>query len=57
MQKIINGVAKLDSMGIENLGFLHLDVEGHEGEVLLDAVGLINQHRPVVRSSFCLLWS
>ena len=51
-----NGVAKLDSMGIENLGFLHLDVEGHEGEALLGAVGLINQHRPVV-SSFCLLWS
>ena len=43
-----NGVAKLDNLGVENLGLLHLDVEGHEGEVLLGAIELIKRYRPVV---------
>jgi len=38
----------LDSENIENLGLLHIDVEGHESELLEGAIGIIATSRPVI---------
>lgn len=43
-----NKFAKIDDMGIENLGVLHLDLEGGEGEAILGALGLIFMQRPII---------
>ena len=40
--------AKVDDLGIENLGVLHFDLEGGEGEAILGALGLIFMQRPIV---------
>ena len=40
--------ARVDDLGIDNLGVLHLDLEGGEGEAILGALGLILIQRPVV---------
>jgi len=41
-------LARLDDFGIENVGFVKIDVEGHEVEVLKGAVATIGNSRPTV---------
>lgn len=41
-------VVRLDDLDLGEVGFLKVDVEGHEGEVLDGAVGLLERCRPVV---------
>jgi FkbM family methyltransferase len=41
-------VVPLDELGIQNAGFLKIDVEGHELEVLKGAVTLIQNQRPSI---------
>jgi FkbM family methyltransferase len=43
----------IDSENIENLALLHIDVEGHESELLAGALGLIHSSRPVVSTECC----
>lgn len=38
----------LDSEGLNNVTLMHLDVEGHEAELLMGARGLIESSRPVI---------
>lgn len=38
----------LDSLNLQNISLLHLDVEGHEGEVLKGARSTIESSRPVI---------
>ena len=40
-------VARLDDFGITNVGFLKMDVEGHEMEVLKGAAATFRQSRPI----------
>jgi len=40
--------AKLDDLGVENLGLLHLDLEGGEGNAISGAMKLITDQRPVI---------
>ena len=40
--------AKIDDMDIANLGVLHLDLEGGEGEAILGALGLLFMQRPII---------
>lgn len=37
-----SNMARLDDLGIENLGLLHLDLEGNEGDAILGAIRLIS---------------
>lgn len=41
-------VAPLDDFGITGIGFMKIDVEGHEVEVLKGAAATIKQSRPVI---------
>jgi FkbM family methyltransferase len=41
-------IAPLDDFGIADVGFIKIDVEGHEVEVLMGAAKTIAQSRPVV---------
>jgi FkbM family methyltransferase len=41
-------VARLDDFGITNVGFVKMDVEGHEVEVLKGSAATIGQSRPIV---------
>ena len=41
-------VARLDDFGITNIGFVKIDVEGHEVEVLKGAAATIGESRPTV---------
>lgn len=38
----------LDSQGLEDVGLIKIDVEGHEGSVLLGATKTIQRSRPVI---------
>jgi len=38
----------LDSLNLENVGFIHLDVEGFEQKVLDGAIELINKYKPII---------
>jgi FkbM family methyltransferase len=39
-------VARLDDLGLEDVGFMKIDVEGHENEVIEGADALLEQERP-----------
>ena len=45
-QKIEVDTIKLDGFGIDNIGFMKIDVEGNELDVLNGAVGLIEEYLP-----------
>jgi FkbM family methyltransferase len=42
------GLARLDDFGIRGIGFIKIDVEGHEVEVLQGAIETIRECRPTV---------
>lgn len=41
-------VATLDQYGFKNIGFIKIDVEGHEAEVIKGGMGIIRSQRPVI---------
>ncbi len=49
MRRIEIATTPLDSLDFGNVGFIKIDVEGHEQAVLRGAAGLIARQRPVVQ--------
>jgi len=46
-QKIVVDTVTVDSMNFDNIGFIKVDVEGNELDVLNGAVDTLNENRPV----------
>lgn len=47
-REIVVRTARLDDLNLSNVGFIKIDVEGHEASVLAGAAGTISRDRPVL---------